>query len=68
MQKTEKRINEMLDLDGLKEIIYVSKITKNESDSNKGVYQAIGYKEFEPFYELVKDTIDLEKDLEKKEV
>ena len=37
----------MLNLDGLKEIINVTNAIKPSLTSNKGIYQAIGYKEFE---------------------
>ena len=50
-------------MEGIKEIIHVTKTVKPHMDTNKGVYQAIGYKEFESFYELVKDSTNIEESL-----
>lgn len=44
-----KRINEMLDINGLTEIVSVHLFLQNSKENLGGVLQSIGYKEFSSY-------------------
>jgi tRNA delta(2)-isopentenylpyrophosphate transferase len=57
MKRIEKRINEMIDINGIKEIVQIYEYLESKGELNftKGALQSIGYKEFHDFYKKCKE-------------
>ena len=60
MKFIEHRVNKMIDIEGIREIINIFNHLDNMKalKINKGVLQSIGYKEFLPFYEALKNEVE----------